>query len=104
MYCSIIVRLLTDSNFSAFSACRTTRSLNQAVFKILSSFDLSYCPPLIPSPSFKKEAIKNHRNVPNYNLFINVYVLDRAVVVEVVSKLTKNRVDMFLEQARGNTK
>ncbi len=51
----------------------------------------------------KKEAIEFHWKVPNYNLFINAYVRDRAVVVEVAGKLTKNRVDMLLEQARGNT-
>ncbi len=52
---------------------------------------------------FKKEAIEFHWKVPNYNLFINAYVRDRAVVVEVVGKLTKNRMHMLLEQARGNT-
>ncbi len=52
----------------------------------------------------KNEAIKFHLKVPNYNLFTNAYVRDRAVVVEVVGKLTKNKVDMLLEQARGNTK
>ncbi len=41
--------------------------------------------------------------MPNYNLFINAYVLDRAVVVEVGGKLTKNRMHMLLEQAQGNT-
>ncbi len=53
--------------------------------------------------ALKNEAIKFHLKVPNYNLFTNAYVRDRAVVVKVVGKLTKNRVDMLLEQGQGNT-
>ncbi len=38
--------------------------------------------------------------MPNYNVFINAYVRDRAVVVD---KLTKNGMHMLLGRTRGYT-